>query len=57
MGWRDFNILLGGLNPWGAVATHYKEVQKRINERENRADGKPTADTRNFWAALDSLKR
>ncbi|WP_418465427.1 Gp15 family bacteriophage protein [Faecousia sp.] len=57
LGWRDFNRLLDGLNPWGAVATHYKDVQKRVSERERRKSGEIPAEAKGFWAAMDALKR
>ena len=52
------NRLLDGLNPWGAVATHYKDVQKRCERAgERRKSGEIPAEAKGFWAAMDALKR
>lgn len=50
-------MLVDGLDPWGAVATHYKSVQKRVNEAHERKIGKPSANASSFWAMLDGLKK
>lgn len=57
LGWHEFNMLVDGLDPWGAVATHYKSVQKRVNEAHERKIGKPSANASSFWAMLDGLKK
>ena len=36
---------------------HYKDVQKRVSERERRKSGEIPAEAKGFWAAMDALKR
>lgn len=50
-------MLVDGLDPWGAVAMHYKNVQKRVNEAHERKTVKPSANVSSFWAMLDGLKK
>lgn len=55
MSWREFQVLLHGVNPWGAVAMHYDEEAK--NQRlDNEAEtGKPSIAAVSFWQQIASI--
>ena len=37
MSWREFEVLLHGLSPYGAVAAHYAEAMKRQAAKQPRS--------------------
>lgn len=50
MSWRKFWVLLAGLNPYGAVASHYDEALKE--QRAQEISDNPDAAQQNanaFW--------
>lgn len=49
MSWRRFQVLLHGLNPWGAVAMHYDEEAKKQRLDDEAESGKPSAAAASFW--------
>ena len=57
MSWREFTVLLNGLSPHGAVATHYDEELKKQREEEERKSSKPSAAVQAFWSGIASLKK
>lgn len=52
MSWRQFWVLLAGLNPHGAVASNYESALKR--QRESEISENPDSAKRNahaFWSS------
>ncbi len=55
--WREFQALLQGLSPWGAVAMHWDaEAKKQRLDTENRT-GQPSAAAQGFWQRIASMGR
>lgn len=57
MTWREFQALLRGLSPWGAVATHYEDEARRQRLAAERESGKPGAAAASFWQQIASMGR
>lgn len=55
MSWREFETLLHGLNPHGAVAVHYAEAMKRQDAKRPRSRAEQQAAANSFWASVASL--
>lgn len=55
MSWREFETLLHGLNPHGAVAVHYAEAMKRQNAKRPRSRAEQQAAANSFWASVASF--
>ena len=56
MSWREFKTLLNGLNPYGAVASHYDEAIKKQRQEEERNSKVPTANVSSFWNQIASIR-
>lgn len=52
MSWREFTVLLGGLNPFGALATHYDSALKQQREEETRTERGAKENADNFWRSF-----
>lgn len=50
MSWREFQVLLKGLSPWGSVATNYKDEMKRVRVEQESGRGELT-----FWQRIASI--
>lgn len=57
MSWREFKVLLNGLSPWGAVATHYDSEAKRVRLEDDDARPAPSAAITSFWQGVASIGR
>lgn len=55
MSWREFEVLLHGLNPHGAVAAHYAEAMKRQATKQPRSRAEQQAAANSFWASVASI--
>ena len=58
MSWREFQALLSGLSPWGAMASHYEQVAKVERLRmqdEDVGQGRGGADA--FWSQVATVSR
>lgn len=55
MTWREFQALLKGLSPWGAVASNYESEMKRVRLENERASGSPSANALTFWQKMASM--
>ena len=56
MSWREFNVLLNGLNPYGALASHYDSALKKQREEEERESSVPSAAVNSFWNRMASVR-
>jgi len=57
MTWREFQVLLHGLSPWGAVATHWDEEAKKQRLADEEETGRPSAAAQGFWQRIASMGR
>lgn len=55
MSWREFRVLLDGLSPFGAVATHYKDALQKQKDEEAQTSNGPPADVNDFWGRMTSF--
>lgn len=55
MSWREFCVLLHGLNPHGAVAVHYSEALKQQEAHRPRSQAEHQAAANSFWASVASI--
>lgn len=56
MSWREFQILLSGLSPHGAVAAHYDAVAKRERLRMEREQPELAGKVAgSFWTQLAGI--
>lgn len=56
MSWREFQVLLQGLSPWGAVATNYESMAEKARLEEESASETPSSAVQSFWAAVTAYK-
>lgn len=56
MSWREFEVLLQGLSPWGAVASHYEEEAKKQRAKQEDNADKPTRAVAAFWAGVTGFR-
>lgn len=52
MSWREFETLLAGLSPWGAVATHYDEALKKQNQNAPKSGEQQRYAADQFWQSV-----
>lgn len=52
MSWRRFRVLLNGLSPYGALASHYEEAAKRQSAEDAREGGGTPDDVKEFWGLV-----
>lgn len=55
MSWRMFCVLLDGLNPYGAVATHYSDALKAQEAERPKTQAEQQAAANSFWASVASI--
>lgn len=55
MSWRTFCVLLDGLNPYGAVATHYSDALKEQERSRPKTQAEHQAAANSFWASVASI--
>ena len=58
MSWREFQVLLKGLSPYGAMASHYEQVSKAERLRmqdEDTSLGRNGANA--FWSQVVSVRK
>ena len=52
MSWREFDSLLSGLSPFGAVATHYDEALKKQNQSAPKSEEQQRYNADQFWQSV-----
>lgn len=58
MSWREFQVLLDGLSPHGAVAFHYEAIAQRERLRWEKEEPERTRGESNaFWSRLASFRK
>lgn len=57
MSWREFQSLLHGVSPWGAVAMHYEDEAKKQRLEDEADSGKPSNAAMTFWQQIASIGR
>lgn len=55
MSWREFRTLLNGLNPHGAVASHYSDALKEQERTRPKTQAEQQAAANSFWASVASM--
>ena len=56
MSWRQFQILLKGLSPYGAFASHYDSESKRLQIEERITDPvQMQQEADSLWGALHAI--
>ena len=56
MSWRQITVLLDGLHPYCALASHYESAMKKQREDETREATGPTAAVNRFWGRIASIR-
>lgn len=55
MGWHKFLMLLNGLSPYGALASHYDAELKRQNAEQLNTPDEQKQAAASVWGALHSI--
>lgn len=55
MSWREFQTLLNGLNPHGAVASNYFAALKEQEATREKTETEKQAAASSFWASVASI--
>lgn len=55
MSWREFSVLLRGLNPHGALACNYGREARSLREAGPKSPEEARAEAARFWSAASRI--